>query len=170
MRRECGVNSHRLVFRLNIHENSCIYFIDWPFIYCYPLFSLTGAFLRSIPPVERYSPADGTWTTCSYMRCPRENAGCCVYLGHIYVGGGKDQLSLQLCAMERFDPETMTWSPVKHMRSKRDSVSNDVHRWQHSLLGSWHKRTWERKGRRGWGGYRKEKKDSNGQDKKRGTV
>lgn len=63
------------------------------------------------------------------MRCPRENAGCTVYLGLIYVAGGKDELNLKLCAAERFDPDTMRWSPVKHMRNKRDDVSNGSDVW-----------------------------------------
>lgn len=81
------------------------------------------------PPVERYNPVDGTWSICAHMLSPRENAGCAVYLGHIYVTGGKDELHLELCAAERFDPDTMRWTPVKCMRSKRDSVSNGI-RWR----------------------------------------
>lgn len=74
--------------------------------------------------MERYNPVDGTWSICAHMLSPRENAGCTVYLGHIYVAGGKDELNLELCAAERFDPDTMRWTPVKRMRSKRDNVSN----------------------------------------------
>uniref|UniRef100_A0A3Q1FK64 Si:ch73-29c22.1 n=1 Tax=Acanthochromis polyacanthus TaxID=80966 RepID=A0A3Q1FK64_9TELE len=70
-------------------------------------------------PVERYNPVDGTWSICAHMLSPRENAGCTVYLRHIYVAGGKDELNLELCAAERFNPETMRWTPVKRMRSKR---------------------------------------------------
>lgn len=58
------------------------------------------------------------------MLNPRENAGCAVYLGHVYVTGGKDELGLELCAAEKFNPDTMRWTPVKCMRSKRDNVSN----------------------------------------------
>jgi len=57
------------------------------------------------------------------MLSPRENAGCAVYLGHIYVVGGRDELGLKLCGAERFDPGAMRWTPVKRMRSKRDDVS-----------------------------------------------
>lgn len=70
-----------------------------------------------------YNPKDGTWSICAHMLSPRENAGCVVYLGYIYVAGGKDELNLPLWAAERFDPETMRWTPVKHMRSKRDNAS-----------------------------------------------
>lgn len=75
------------------------------------------------PPVERYSPADGTWSKCAHMLSPREDAGCAVYLGRIYVAGGKDELNLKLCGAERFDPDAARWTPVKRMRSKRDDVS-----------------------------------------------
>lgn len=74
--------------------------------------------------VERYNPVDGTWSVCAHMLSPRENAGCAVYLGHIYVGGGRDELNLELCAIERLSPETMRWTPVKRMRNKRDNVSH----------------------------------------------
>lgn len=60
---------------------------------------------------------------CAHMLCPRENAGCAVYLGHIYVGGGRDEINLELCAIGRLSPETMRWTPVKRMRNKRDNVS-----------------------------------------------
>jgi len=73
--------------------------------------------------VERYNPVDGTWSICAYMLSPRENAGCAVYLGCIYVAGGKDELNLELCAVERFDPDNTRWTPVKRMRNKRDNVS-----------------------------------------------
>lgn len=76
---------------------------------------------------ERYNPLDGTWSICAHMLSSRENAGCTVYLGQIYVTGGKDELHLELCAAERFDPDTMRWTPVKCMRSKRDNVSNGSH-------------------------------------------
>lgn len=58
------------------------------------------------------------------MLSPRENAGCAVYRGHIYVAGGKDELNLEVSTAERLNPETMRWMPVKCMRSKRDNVSN----------------------------------------------
>lgn len=74
--------------------------------------------------VERYNPVDGTWSMCAHMLSPRENGGCAVYLGHIYVSGGRDELNMELCAVERLNPETMTWTPVKRMRNKRDDVSH----------------------------------------------
>ncbi|XP_068168062.1 kelch-like protein 20 [Antennarius striatus] len=73
--------------------------------------------------VERYNPEDGIWSICAHMLSPRENAGSAVYLGHIYVAGGKDELNLELWTAERFNPDNMTWTPVKHMRNKRDNMS-----------------------------------------------
>ncbi|KAL3975448.1 YLP motif-containing protein 1 [Sarotherodon galilaeus] len=32
------------------------------------------------------------------MLSPRESAGCAVYLGHLYMAGGKDELKLELHA------------------------------------------------------------------------
>lgn len=74
--------------------------------------------------MEWYDPVDGTWSMCAHMLSPRESAGCAVYLGHIYVGGGRDELNLELSAIERLNPETMRWTPVKRMRNKRDNVSH----------------------------------------------
>lgn len=58
------------------------------------------------------------------MLSPRENAGCAVHRGHLYVAGGRDELHLELSTAERLNPEAMRWTPVKCMRSKRDNVSN----------------------------------------------
>lgn len=74
--------------------------------------------------VEKYNPEEGTWSVCAHMSTPRENAGCAVYLGHIYVAGGRDDLGLGLCSAERLDPDITRWTPVKRMRSKRDNVSS----------------------------------------------
>lgn len=74
--------------------------------------------------MERYNPVDGTWSICAHMLNPRENAGCAVYLGHIYVAGGKDKFNLEVSTVERLNLDTMRWTPVKRMRSNRDNVSN----------------------------------------------
>ncbi|XP_056147169.1 kelch-like protein 20 [Lampris incognitus] len=79
--------------------------------------------VMALSSVERYSPLEGTWSVCPSMKSPRENAGCTVYLGRIYMAGGKDELGLQLCTVEKFDPDTMRWGPVKRMKCKRNHVS-----------------------------------------------
>lgn len=85
---------------------------------------LTANLTATCATVERYDPVDATWSVCAHMLSPRQNAGCAVYLGHIYVSGGRDELNLELCAIERLDPESMRWTPVKRMRNKRDNVSH----------------------------------------------
>ena len=80
-----------------------------------------GASLVSVP-VERYCPEEGSWSACPPMRSAREGAGCTAYLGRLYVAGGRDELRLDLSAVERYDPDTRRWSPVKHMTCKRNQV------------------------------------------------
>ncbi|KAA0716359.1 Potassium channel subfamily T member 2 [Triplophysa tibetana] len=74
-------------------------------------------------PVERFNPLEGTWQPCLPMRTAREQPGCAVYLGRIYVSGGRDELLLELSTAEKFDPDTLRWTPVKRMTHKRYQVS-----------------------------------------------
>ncbi|KAL0192743.1 hypothetical protein M9458_011039, partial [Cirrhinus mrigala] len=68
---------------------------------------------------ERFNPLEGTWQPCPPMRTAREQPGCAVYLGRIYVAGGRDDLRLELSTAEKFDPDNQRWTPVKPMKHKR---------------------------------------------------
>lgn len=72
--------------------------------------------------VECFNPLEGMWQPCLPMRTAREQPGCAVYLGRIYVSGGRDELLLELNTGEKFDPDTLRWTPVKRMTHKRYQV------------------------------------------------
>ncbi|MBN3270937.1 KLH20 protein, partial [Polyodon spathula] len=74
-----------------------------------------------LSPVERYNPTEDCWSHSPCMGAWRENPGCCVFQGMIYIAGGRDEV-LQLCTAERFDPQNNSWSLVKPMRCKRNQV------------------------------------------------
>ena len=53
--------------------------------------------------VERYDPANNTWTMITKMSCPRGGVGATTLAGQIYVVGGHDG-SNYLSSVEAFDP------------------------------------------------------------------
>lgn len=72
--------------------------------------------------VELFDPFEGSWCLCPTMSTPREASGCAVFLGCLYVAGGRDELGLSLSTVEKYDPDTLRWSPVRAMNNKRFQV------------------------------------------------
>lgn len=72
--------------------------------------------------VERFDPFEGCWSLCPTMSTAREASGCAVFLGCLYVAGGRDELGLSLSTVEKYNPDTLCWSPVRAMNNKRFQV------------------------------------------------
>ncbi|HSJ52713.1 MAG TPA: kelch repeat-containing protein [Anaerolineae bacterium] len=59
--------------------------------------------------VDRYDPATGTWASAAPMLYPRALAMAWVYLGKIYVAGGRSAGG-PLSSTEMYDPASDTWT------------------------------------------------------------
>ena len=68
--------------------------------------------------VERYDPANNTWSACAAMSTTRHGLGVAVLGGHLHAVGGYDG-SEGLASVERYDPANNTWSACAAMSTKR---------------------------------------------------
>ena len=69
--------------------------------------------------VERYSPADNTWTMMPPMTKYRYGAGVVALEGKLYIMGGEDNSYNYLDTVEEFDTKTKTWSESAPILSTR---------------------------------------------------
>ncbi|XP_069794279.1 influenza virus NS1A-binding protein homolog A isoform X4 [Narcine bancroftii] len=69
--------------------------------------------------VECYDPATDGWTFIAPMRTPRARFQMAVLMGQLYVTGGSNGHSDELCCGETYNPNTRDWTPVPELRTNR---------------------------------------------------
>ena len=72
--------------------------------------------------VERYDPANNTWSACAAMSTKRSNFDVAVLVGHLYAVGGCDNSENTLASVERYDPANNTWSACAAMSTTRSCL------------------------------------------------